>query len=73
MYVYLIRDSDDGTVEKIYTEEVFKQVYKQYIRNPPLYKNQDNWDKYTYVVRWELNTENSEAVYPEDIKTLIED
>ncbi len=67
MYIYIVIDDDDRQILEIYDEETFKKVYKRFVVNPPIYLNEDYWDN-CYVVKFEINSDKSEDVSPENIK-----
>lgn len=72
MNIYIVRD-DERNIDIIYDEETFKKEYKKYILTPPIYINKDFWMRYTDVIRWKLNTEESESINPEDMELILQE
>lgn len=70
MNVYIIKYADDHEIYMVYDEETFLKVWESFLVTPPLYSDTDFW-KGCYVIRWKLNTEESEAVTPQDIKAHL--
>ncbi len=66
-YIYIVMYEDYSNPDFIYDEETFKKEYKKYILTPPIYSNKDYWEKYTRVLRYELNSDKYEGVDSEDI------
>lgn len=71
MKIYIVRD-DERNIDIIYDEETFKKEYKKYFMTPPLYTNYDFWMKYTDVIMWEVNTENSDSISAEEMKVIAQ-
>ena len=71
MFVYIVLD-DDGesrSINSIYDENNFKQIYRKYLDRSGIY-----WSRYYDVVKLELNqdsdTNNYENVYVDDLEEV---
>ena len=55
MKIYIVRDSEDRTIECVYDEETFAKEYKKYVSS---YWKGHYWERFIDVVCWEVDTEN---------------
>ena len=65
-YIYLVLDSDDRTIFGVYDEETFKTEYKKFCHKVS-YSDTYYWNKYTFVLKVKLNTDEEESIEPKDV------